>query len=376
MVESFNMANLNSGSEGSMKNELNKQKSKDKSCKSSNKNRRRLLSRRQRRQLQQLKQAHGSDKNKKYNILNLNISNQSNKNSTANLVNNFPTNIPLKSKFGDLEQASSSMCCFKRKRLSSNHNTGNLEIEELERDCETKFSLLNCSSNLGSCVELNRRIGKMEKNNFCEMDERINSSEEIEYEKSLICSNDEEINKTETDPSCKNADEADDEQSDWNECVSSNFPSILLDTQKKKTSLNNFEVMPWWDKNDEQISRSLRKRSSYEKLNFMESNIFNEDEDDEEKDFKEILTGALSLMDSESTCIFQSKVKDSIQKQQKSSNRKKRFNSFASDYNTNCNIATKSTANLNSLLKEAQAGKWRKKTSNGFINIYLFSNFK
>ena len=70
-----------------------------------------------------------------------------------------------------------------------------------------------------------------------------------------------------------------------------------------------------------------------------------------------VLESLPQKVDYESTCIYLSKVKDSIQRQQKPYNRKKRFNSFASDYNTNCNIATKSTANLNSLLIEAQAGK-------------------
>jgi hypothetical protein len=367
------MANLNSGSEGSNKqNSANKQKSKDKNCKNTNKNKRRLLSRRQRRQLQQLKQPHGSDKNKKFNLTNLNIS-SSNKNSSTNFIshtlasnnNNNSNTFSMKSKFCDSEQTSLSACNFKRKRLSSNHNINYIEIEDIDREHETKSTLLNLSSNLEECVEVNRKAGKLERNYFVDMDEKINSSDEIEYEKSFICSNDEDTNKEAPSFNSKNAEEADDEQSDWNERITS-YLSSVSEAQKKKNASNNFEAIPWWDQNSEgllnenqessSLDLSARKRSSYEKLNSMQSNIFNNIEDDDEKEFKEILTGALSLMNTESTCIYQSKVKDSIQRQQKPSNRKKRFNSFASDYNTNCNIATKSTANLNSLLIEAQAG--------------------
>jgi hypothetical protein len=367
------MANLNSGSEGSNKqNSANKQKSKDKNCKNTNKNKRRLLSRRQRRQLQQLKQPHGSDKNKKFNLTNLNIS-SSNKNSSTNFIshnlasnnNNNSNTFSMKSKFCDSEQTSLSACNFKRKRLSSNHNINYIEIEDIDREHETKSTLLNRSSNLEECVEINRKAGKLERNYFVDMDEKINSSDEIEYEKSFICSNDEDTNKEAPSFNSKNAEEADDEQSDWNERITS-YLSSVSEAQKKKNASNNFEAIPWWDQNSEgllnenqessSLDLSARKRSSYEKLNSMQSNIFNNIEDDDEKEFKEILTGALSLMNTESTCIYQSKVKDSIQRQQKPSNRKKRFNSFASDYNTNCNIATKSTANLNSLLIEAQAG--------------------
>ena len=178
-----------------------------------------------------------------------------------------------------------------------------------------------------------------------DMDTNINSSEEVEHEKAV---------KT-----TKNADEeADDEHSDWNENTGSRGQA-----GKKKNASCTLDAIPWWDQSDdcflnyEKASDLSRRQSSYERLNLMQPDLFNSFNGDTEKEFKEMLSGALCLMDPESVDVYQSNVSDSMQKQNRSSTyRKKRFNSFASDHSCHCNIATKSTANLNSLITEAQAG--------------------
>ena len=227
-------------------------------------------------------------------------------------------------------------------------------------------------------VEVNRRhtgnasyLKQLEQTSYFDMDAKVNSSEEIEYEKSFNCSNDDEVanklNEEEDEENfevARNAEEADDEQSDWYEHAAPPPPPATCstdDTDKKRAS---FEAVPWWDCNEASYylpngqDSKAKKRSSYEKLNMLHRNLFNAaDKNEEEKEFKSILSGALSLMNPDSAECYQAKCKDSAQKQQKTSNRKKRFNSFASDNAASCgNIATKSTANLNSLILEAQAG--------------------
>ena len=104
-------------------------------------------------------------------------------------------------------------------------------------------------------------------------------------------------------------DEADDEQSDWPSNEATSVPGNL----KSKLSEPDYKVIAWWDEasnmNDACMlggcGRKSKKKSHYEKLNLnyqkkLSNKNVNEIDDEEEKEFKNILTGTLDLLSNES----------------------------------------------------------------------------
>ena len=237
-----------------------------------------------------------------------------------------------------VEPASSNNFSFKRKRMSSTVSKFDLinrklkmkKMQSKEAANEYEDDIVDFDDDTATSrnQSMNSDLEEARKSeNGSSMNRLDSHSEDVEYENSYTnydYINDDgteleeedngddgynDLYETDEDDGNEN-DEADDEQSDWPSNEATSVPGSL----KSKLSEPDYKVIAWWDEASNMNEacmlggggpRKSKKKSHYEKLNLnyqkkLSNKNVNEIDDEEEKEFKSILTGTLDLLSNES----------------------------------------------------------------------------